>query len=647
MDIPAISVVGESPKLQAGKEARMVEIVKPGSFEPELHFYPRVLNAQIHPLVRSFLNLGNERIAKRYTHLHPEAKPEAVTKALSYSCRYFQWGGADLFTVTTEKGHKQFVLVETNSCPSGQKSMPLANEDLEQAGYRVLLEKALVPTIRAGVFNGYALPEGGLAVLYDKNFMEASGYAAVLADLMEQDVYLVPCYADEADPKSRFREDGVLEIKASGARVRTPKSDAAANGNGTGGTHPVTKGTTSKPVSKQWATTNPVTVSGPVTGPVPVPVPEVEEWIPIRAAVRYVTQRPWSRIPPLGRTLIFNPVLACLAGGRNKAVAAKAYDLHNADMFNTGLSIFTPETIWDVSKPEIPLWVGRMGGLAVVKVPYANAGQGVWTITHEGELKEFMAIEHRYDSFIVQSLIGNHGWSSLSTSGRLYHVGTIPNRKGEIYAADIRLMVGSSPEGFFPVAIYARRARDPLTDVLEEGANSWDMLGTNLSYKNVDGSWGTETERLLLMDSRDFNRIGIGIDDLIEAYMQTILSVTAIDKLACKLITPKGNFGLKLFQALNPDPKLLAELFCTQLDPPMRPPQPPLATGIGALGKRQLEESLAPPKRAWSPEEEAVVQAELACMDTEESLAAELEMKMEEALPPGKRKRHPIFVAVA
>lgn len=40
------------------------------------------------------------------------------------------------------------------------------------------------------------------------------------------------------------------------------------------------------------------------------------------------------------------------------------------------------------------------------------------------------------------------------------------------------------------------------------------------SLQNVDGSWGTETERLLLMDSRDFNRIGIGIDDLIEAYMQ-------------------------------------------------------------------------------------------------------------------------------
>lgn len=40
------------------------------------------------------------------------------------------------------------------------------------------------------------------------------------------------------------------------------------------------------------------------------------------------------------------------------------------------------------------------------------------------------------------------------------------------------------------------------------------------TVQNLDGSWGTETERLLLMDSRDFNRIGIGVDDLIEAYMQ-------------------------------------------------------------------------------------------------------------------------------
>ena len=44
-----------------------------------------------------------------------------------------------------------------------------------------------------------------------------------------------------------------------------------------------------------------------------------QTWEHVRAAIRYVTQKPWNRIPPITRTLIYNPVLACLAGGRNKA----------------------------------------------------------------------------------------------------------------------------------------------------------------------------------------------------------------------------------------------------------------------------------------------------------------------------------------
>jgi hypothetical protein len=53
--------------------------------------------------------------------------------------------------------------------------------------------------------------------------------------------------------------------------------------------------------------------------------------------------------------------------------------------------------------PQIPLWVKRMGGMAVVKVPYANAGQGVWTIVNDEELAAFMLIQHHYQSFIVQA----------------------------------------------------------------------------------------------------------------------------------------------------------------------------------------------------------------------------------------------------
>ena len=64
-----------------------------------------------------------------------------------------------------------------------------------------------------------------------------------------------------------------------------------------------------------------------------------------------------------------------------------------------------------------------------------------------------------------------------------------------------------------------------------------------------DGSWRTQTERLLLMDSRDFNSVGIGLDDLIEAYMQTCLSMAAIDVLAGKLVSKNtGRFCYKLFE---------------------------------------------------------------------------------------------------
>ncbi len=45
------------------------------------------------------------------------------------------------------------------------------------------------------------------------------------------------------------------------------------------------------------------------------------------------------------------------------------------------------------------------------------------------------------------------------------------------------MMVGSGPGGFFPVAIYARRARKALPEALLPGVCSWDILGTNLSIK--------------------------------------------------------------------------------------------------------------------------------------------------------------------
>lgn len=69
-----------------------------------------------------------------------------------------------------------------------------------------------------------------------------------------------------------------------------------------------------------------------------------------------------------------NQIISCLAGGRNKMMAARAYDFYNAELVDSGLSVRVPETINNVTRGEIPLWIHSMGGHAVLKVPYSNAG---------------------------------------------------------------------------------------------------------------------------------------------------------------------------------------------------------------------------------------------------------------------------------
>ncbi|KAJ3170426.1 hypothetical protein HK101_011373 [Irineochytrium annulatum] len=483
-----------------------------GEFEAERHFYPRVLNAHIHPLVSSFFSLGNERILARYTHLNPQVNYETIKTLLAYRPKYFQWAGSDLFNVTTSSGQRQMIIVETNSCPSGQKSMPLLSElGDDHGGYGVVIDmtfKEMIDAVDPSL--------GGLAVVYDKNLMEASGYAAVMADSTREKVWLVAFYDEDPDPPVRW-EDGVMMIRDNN-----------------------------------------------------------KEWHAIRACFRYVTQKPWNRFPINAKTLVLNSIVSCLAGGRNKMMAARAYDFLNAELDGSGLSVRIPETIRNVTKSEIPLWLDSMGGHAVLKVPYSNAGQGVYTITNKEELRQFMEKDHHYDKFIVQSLVGNASWSSVTRTGKYYHVGTIPNKKNHTFVSDLRMMVSANKDGFRPVAIYARRARKPLLRHLEDNPEitSWEMLGTNLSVK-VDDEWTTEAQRLLLMDRKDFNQLGFGIDDLIDAYIQTVLSVIAIDKMAQRLMKCTGKdaagdprypwfnksaFDFELFEALNPDVALLQEI---------------------------------------------------------------------------------------
>ncbi len=475
---------------------KKTRIVQPDEFEAHEHWYPKALNATIHPMISFFLSLEQERIITRYCHMHPKVNGDKLREVLNHRAKYFLWAGADLLNVTSAGGKRQMVVIENNSCPSGQKSMPLIDDNQEQGSYKLMVERTFKPFLK----NLRNKVKGGLAVIYDKNPMEASGYAEVIADVMKEKVYYVPFYDEDPNPKVIFKE-GVMHV-----------------------------------------------------------LDDNQEWIPIRAAFRYLTQKPWNRLPMHSKTKILNPIVACLAGGRNKMVAAKAYDIFNAELQEHGLKINTPETIWDVSKNEVPLWVKKMGGHAVIKVPYSNAGQGVYTIVTEDELDKFMELEFDYDLFIVQSLIGNSNWSSTTSSGKLYHVGTIPNLKNQTFVADIRMMVSSTEKGIRPLCTYARRAEKPLVDNIENGTDSWKMLGTNLSFKNEDGSWGSDTNRLVLTDRRDFNKLGIGLDDLIEGYIQTVLSMVAIDKMAQTLFNKQSKFRMRLFKSLNNDKSLLDEI---------------------------------------------------------------------------------------
>ncbi|CAG5082876.1 hypothetical protein [Parvicella tangerina] len=471
---------------------KTIERIVPETFDAQNHWYEKSLNATIHPMVSYFLNLSKERIINRYCHLNPTVQRDYLQSILDYKPKYYLLSGADLLHVTTEKGVRQMVIIENNSCPSGQKSMPLLDEFNEQGGYKTFMEQTIQPLLKKNF-------KHDIAVVYDKNYMEASGYAHALADLTKKEVHLVPFYNNQNNDHIRL-EDEYLEIS---------------------------------------------------TG---------EGWKRLSLVFRYLTQKPWNRLPIKSKTIIVNPTIVCLAGGRNKLMASKAYAQFNEELRENHLEIRTPKTIWDVEKIEIPGIVKSMGGKAVVKNPYSNAGQGVYTIVNEQELDEFMAQDFDYDKFIVQSLVGNYNWSSTTSSGRFYHVGTVPNKKGNSYVLDFRMMIHATPGGYRPISIYSRRAKAPLKDTLEDGRSSWDVLGTNLSVKKGENEWGSDTNRLLLMERKEFNQLGIGLDDLIEAYIQTVLSSIAIDKMAIQLIGTRGNLKRKLFRSLNDDDSLIHEI---------------------------------------------------------------------------------------
>lgn len=470
--------------------------IQPNEFDPKHHFYTKALKHKMNRTGCEFFQMNNEQIILRYSRLKPSVNIDYLRECLGYRSKYYTWGGCDLFKVVDRKGKKQLILIESNTCASGVKSTPFMDQSDKYGPYKKLVENFIE------LFDQNDFKLGDLAVIYDQNLTESSGYAACLADLTGEKVWLVQ-YLDESLNVKWL--SGIMYVKDSS-----------------------------------------------------------EKWHPIRGCVRLVTQKPWTKIPLVSKTIVVNPIITCIAGGRNKNIASYAYKLFNADQSknSTKLGIREPYTLINVQKQEIKLLIENDANLnkkAVIKVPYDNCGQGVYTIVNDYELKKFLNTNHNYEKFLVQSLCGNFKWSS----GQYFHLGTLPNNKrtNEIFAFDIRMLVKSNKDGFSPISVNFRRARKPLADCLDNIDSSWDILGTNLSMTIGKNNWKTDEDRLLVMNDEDFVQLGMDIDDLIESYIQTVLAIVAIDQLCIQLYDDSNElFDVDLFKKINPDDVLINEI---------------------------------------------------------------------------------------
>jgi hypothetical protein len=74
-----------------------------------------------------------------------------------------------------------------------------------------------------------------------------------------------------------------------------------------------------------------------------------------------------------------------------------------------------------------------------------------------------------------------------------------------------------------------------MLNLCQQSEDSWSILGTNLS-KKTDAGWDTETNRLLLMDRKDFNKLGIGIDELVGMILLNCNAYTLETDLWCTFV---------------------------------------------------------------------------------------------------------------
>jgi hypothetical protein len=327
------------------------------------------------------------------------------------------------------------------------------------------------------------IPEeiGVIAILSDADYREITAYSLKLAEVFQETIYLVHL-EDIEKAKSYYRMDGeYLEILID------------------------------------------------------------SKWTKIRAAVKYVQDQPWIKMPIFSKTFIWNNLLACLCGGRNKSMANLAYkDLE--EILPRGLKVEHPYTVSNLTKKEV-LSLIKSRGIGVVKGLYSNSGREIFFLMTDKDIKEFEETEFEYDNFIYQDLIGHPNWFK-NPLDRFCHV------YDRVY--DIRFVIAYCKEGFKTIAIHSRKARRPLNANFDEIDDFRSILLTNLAEK--EGG-----PRMILYDEEGVKLLGMDKYDLAECYVQSVLATIAVDSF-CKKMVKNGKFDFTSYSKFNPDIKIKEQL---------------------------------------------------------------------------------------
>jgi len=449
------------------------QLVSPGEYDPANSSYPVIRTSRVHRIVEDLFALDHAGLIANYCARHPVSSRSALLRLLEWRCSNLVWAGCDFFPLRLKEGEPGVLLLETNSCPAGQKSMPAVGNEIGPGGYRRIYDE---------LFAGIPA-DGPLAVLFDKNEQEARGYAATFATESGRDAVLVPVLQSGYASTIRF-VNGVLEIG---------------------------------------------TASG---------------WMRAAGALRYVTDQPWLRLPLSTSTPILNPVIACLAGGRNKHLANLAYERFNERWKGRGFSINAPSTVGDLARDDVAAAVAAFGGQAVIKTPYGHAGDGIFPVVREEGLAQWrLANESGSGRYVVQRLIGEEHRCNAGAGD------------ADQVVFDFRMMLSNGSRGFRLISTFGRKAKQRFSFPLRQESVR-DQLITNISFRDQSGQWQTDPQRVVPFNEENFGRLGLTLDDLIDAFLQSAMAMVAIDELSKELSDSEGKLDLPAFHSLNGDREL-------------------------------------------------------------------------------------------